>query len=155
MEKISWLDRVKDEVLQKVKEERNILSTMKTRKANWIGNILRRNCLLKYISEGKIYWRTEVTGRRRRRSKQLLDDFKENERGSTRSHSVEHSLWQRMWNCRKADCGMGDGNAAVQLFSAFSMNDTVKRHFTMRFLQWILKRCALQTPLQSILNQVG
>jgi hypothetical protein len=35
---------------------------------------LCRNCLLKQVIEGKI----EVTGRRRRRSKQLLDDVKEN-----------------------------------------------------------------------------
>jgi hypothetical protein len=29
------------EVLQRVKEERNILHTIKRRKANWIGHILR------------------------------------------------------------------------------------------------------------------
>jgi hypothetical protein len=48
MEKISWTDRVRnEEVLHRVKEERNILLTIKRRKANWIGHILRRNCLLK------------------------------------------------------------------------------------------------------------
>jgi hypothetical protein len=30
-------------------EERNILQTIKRRKANWIGHILYRNCLLKYF----------------------------------------------------------------------------------------------------------
>jgi hypothetical protein len=35
-------------------EERNILQTIKTRKANWIGHILRRNCRLKHATEGKI-----------------------------------------------------------------------------------------------------
>jgi hypothetical protein len=54
MEKISWPDRVKDEVLQRVKEERNILTTIQERKGNWIGHILRRNCLVKHISDGKI-----------------------------------------------------------------------------------------------------
>jgi len=34
------------EVLQGVKDERNILQTTKTRKANWTGHILHRNCLL-------------------------------------------------------------------------------------------------------------
>jgi len=29
------------------------------------------------------------------------------ERGSTRSHTVENSLWQRLWTCRKADYGSG------------------------------------------------
>jgi hypothetical protein len=32
-----------------VKEERNIVHTIKRRKANWIGHILRRNCLLKHV----------------------------------------------------------------------------------------------------------
>jgi hypothetical protein len=40
------------EVLLRVKEQRNILQTMERRKGNWIGHILRRNCLLKHISEG-------------------------------------------------------------------------------------------------------
>jgi coproporphyrinogen III oxidase len=51
---ISWTDRVRnEEVLQRVKEERNIVHTVKRRKANWIGHILRRNCLLKHVIEGK------------------------------------------------------------------------------------------------------
>jgi hypothetical protein len=45
--KISWTDCVKnDEVLRRVKEERNILHKIGRRKANWIGHILLRNCLL-------------------------------------------------------------------------------------------------------------
>jgi len=52
---IRWTDHVrKEEVLQRVKEKRNILQTMKRRKATWIGHILRRNCLLKHAIEGKI-----------------------------------------------------------------------------------------------------
>jgi hypothetical protein len=63
MEKISWTDRVRnEEVLQRVKEERNIVHTIKRRKANWIGHILRGNWLLKHVIEGKI----EGTGRGRR-----------------------------------------------------------------------------------------
>jgi hypothetical protein len=55
MEKISWTDRVRnEEILHRVKEERNILHTIKSRKATWIGHILRRNCLLKQVIEGKI-----------------------------------------------------------------------------------------------------
>jgi hypothetical protein len=54
MEKISWTDRVRnEEVLYRVKEERNIVHTIKRRKANWIGHILRRNCLLKHVIDGK------------------------------------------------------------------------------------------------------
>jgi hypothetical protein len=73
MEKKSWTDRVTNEaVLHRVKEERNILHTIRRRKDNWIGHILRRNCLLSHIIEGKI-----IGARRRgRRRKQLLDDLK-------------------------------------------------------------------------------
>jgi hypothetical protein len=39
--------------------------------------VLRRNCLLKQVIEGNIEGRIEVTGRRGRRSKQILDDLKE------------------------------------------------------------------------------
>jgi len=38
MEKISWTDRVRnDEVLYRVKEQRNIVHTLDRKKANWIG----------------------------------------------------------------------------------------------------------------------
>jgi hypothetical protein len=68
------------EVLHRVKEERNILRTIKRRTANWIGHILRRNCLLKHVIEGKLEERTEMAGRRGRRRKHLLDDLKEKRR---------------------------------------------------------------------------
>jgi hypothetical protein len=62
-----------EEELQRVNEDRNILHTISRRKANWIGHILRRNCLLKTLLR-KIEERIEVSGRRGRRSKQPLDD---------------------------------------------------------------------------------
>ena len=47
MEKISWTDHVRnEEVLLRVKEQRNILHKISKRKANWIGHILRRICIL-------------------------------------------------------------------------------------------------------------
>jgi hypothetical protein len=42
-----------EEVLQREKEERNVLLTVKRRKANWIGHILHRDSLLKHFIEGK------------------------------------------------------------------------------------------------------
>ena len=74
MEKISWTDRVRNEVLQRVKEERDILQK---RKVNCIDHSFRRNCLLNQVIEGKIHGRIEVTGRRWRRRKQELDELKE------------------------------------------------------------------------------
>ena len=54
MEKIIWTDHVKNEVLLRVNEQKNILHEIRKRKANWIGHILCRNCLLQGIIEGKI-----------------------------------------------------------------------------------------------------
>ena len=90
MEKISWTDHVRnEEVLLRVNEQRNILHEIHKRAANWIGHILRRNCLLKRVIEGKIKGEIEVRGRRGRRRKKLLDDLKERiisfEEGSCRS----------------------------------------------------------------------
>jgi hypothetical protein len=62
MKKISWTDHVRNEdVLLRVKEQRNILHVIRKRKANWIGHILRRNCLLQRVTEGKIQGGIEVT----------------------------------------------------------------------------------------------
>ena len=83
MEKISWTDHVRtEEVLLRVNEQRNILHAIRKRKANWIGHILRRNCLLKQVIEGKIKGEIEVTRRQGRRRKKLLDDL-EDRRGYT------------------------------------------------------------------------
>ena len=55
MEKIRWTDHVRNkEVLLRVSEQRNILHEISKRKANWIGHILRRNCLLQRVIEGKM-----------------------------------------------------------------------------------------------------
>ena len=56
-----------EEVLLRIKELRNILHEIRKRKANWIGHILRRNCLLRRVIEGKIKGGIEVAGRRGRR----------------------------------------------------------------------------------------
>jgi hypothetical protein len=50
-----------EEVLLRVKEQRNILHEIGKRKANWIGQTLHRNCLLQQIIEGQIQGGTEVT----------------------------------------------------------------------------------------------
>jgi hypothetical protein len=52
-----------EEDLHRVKEEGNILHSIKRRKANWLGHIVRWNCLLKHVIHGKIEGEIEVTGR--------------------------------------------------------------------------------------------
>jgi len=55
MEKIRWTNYVRnEEVLLRVKEQSNILHEISKRKANWIGHILLRSCLLQHVIEGKI-----------------------------------------------------------------------------------------------------
>jgi hypothetical protein len=98
MENISWTDHVRnEEVLLRVKEQRNILHEICKRKANWIGHILRRNCLLQRVNEGNIKVAIEVTGRGGRRRKKLLEDLKER-RGY--SHLKEEALDRTMWRAR-------------------------------------------------------
>jgi hypothetical protein len=63
-QKITLTDLMRNKnLLHRVKEERNILHTIKRRKAYWIGHILSRNCFLKHIVEGEIEGGIEVTGK--------------------------------------------------------------------------------------------
>ena len=96
MEKISWTDHVRnEEVLLRVNEQRNILHEIRKRKANWIGHILRRNCLLQQVIEGKIKGQIEVTRRRGRRRKKLLDDLKDR-RGycQLKEEALDRTMWR-------------------------------------------------------------
>jgi hypothetical protein len=98
MERISWTDHVRNEdVLLRVKEQRNILHEIRKRKANWIGRILRRNCLLQRVIEGNIQGGIEVTGRPGRRRRKLLDDLKERREYF---HLKEEALDRTMWRAR-------------------------------------------------------
>jgi len=88
----------------------NIIPTIKRRKANWIGHILYRSCLLKQVIEGKIERRVEVTGTRRR-SKQLLDDLEEARRyRKLKAEALDRTLW-------RTPCGIGYGTFRCTTFS--------------------------------------
>jgi len=65
------------------------------RKAGWFGHILRRNCLLQQVIEGKIKRRIEVTRRRGRRRKKLLDDLKDR-RGycQLKKEALDRTMWR-------------------------------------------------------------
>ena len=143
VEKTSWTDHARnEEVLLRVNEQRNILHEIRKRKANWIGHILRRNCLLQWVIEGKIKGGIEVTGRRGRRCRKLLDDLKDR-RGY--SHLKEEALdrtmldswlWMRLRTCRKATKWMND--CTVTLFqhifeNNFHINVKVKVKVKVKF----------------------
>jgi len=109
MEKISCTDHVRNaKVLLRVKEQRNILHELSKRKDNYIGHILRRNCLLQQFVEGKIQGGIEVRGRLGRRRRKLLDDLKERRRYS---HLKEEALDRTMW---RALLGRGFGPVVRQ-----------------------------------------
>jgi hypothetical protein len=83
-------------------------STFRKQKANWIGHILHRNCLLQWVIEGKIKGGIEETERRGRRHRKLLDDIKER-RGY--SHLKEEALDCTTW---RAHFGRGSGPVVGQ-----------------------------------------
>ena len=82
-------------VLLRVNEQRNILNEIRKRKANWIGHILRRNCLLQQVIEGKMKGQIEVTRRRGRRLKKLLDELKDR-RGycQLKEEALDRTIWR-------------------------------------------------------------
>ena len=83
---------MRNEVLLRVQEHE-----ISKWKANWVGHILRRNCLLQQVIKGKIKGGIEVTVRRGRRRRKLLDDLEER-RGY--SHLKEETLDRTMWRER-------------------------------------------------------
>jgi hypothetical protein len=72
-----------------------MLHVIKRRKANWIGHILRRNCLLEHIIEGKLYKGIEVMERGGRRCNQLLDNLTER-RGywKLKEEALARTVWR-------------------------------------------------------------
>jgi hypothetical protein len=78
----------------RVNERINIVHKIRKRNANWVGHILRRNCLLKKVIEGKIKGEIEMTRTRGRRRKKLLDDHKDRREFS---HLKEKALDRAIW----------------------------------------------------------
>ena len=65
------------------------------RKANWVGHILRRICLLKQVIEGKIKEQVEVTRRQGRKRKKLLDNLKDRRGYSQLKEEVlDRTVWR-------------------------------------------------------------
>ena len=98
----------------------NILHEISKRKANCIGHILCRNCLLQRVIEGKIKGGIRVTGRRGSRRRKLLDNLKER-RGY--SHLKEEALDRTMWRAR---FGRGFGPVVRQTSKWMKLHPLVK-----------------------------
>jgi hypothetical protein len=98
MDKIGWADCVRDEVLRRVKEERNTLHAIKESNANWIGHILCTNFLLKYFIEEEIERRIEGKRRRGRRRKHILDRVnKANRYWNLKEETLYRSVWRPVY----------------------------------------------------------
>ena len=84
-----------EKVLLRVNEQRNILHELRKWKANWIGHILRRNCLLQQVIEGKIKGQIEVIRRRGRRRNKLLGDLQDR-RGycQLKEEALDRTMWR-------------------------------------------------------------
>ena len=82
-------------VLHGVKVGMIILRTIHKRKTNWIGHILRRDCVPKHVIETKIMERIEVTGEDVEEDLQLLDDFKQT-RGywKLKEEALDRTVWR-------------------------------------------------------------
>ena len=111
-----------EEVLHRIKEERNILHTINRREAKWISPILYRNYLLKHVVEGNIEGSIEVTGKSGRRRKQLLYDLKKI-RGyrKFKEKALDRSLRGPLCTrstCRKTDYRMNVFDTASEIFLA-------------------------------------
>jgi hypothetical protein len=70
---INWTDGMRNEVLHRVRADRNIVNTVNRTKADRIGHILLRNCFIKLVIEGNIEERIQVKGKRGRGRKQILN----------------------------------------------------------------------------------
>jgi hypothetical protein len=97
-----------EEVLLRVQEQRNIPREISKRKVNLKGHRGHRNCLLRQVIEGKIKGGIQVTGRRGRRRRKLLDNLK---KGRGYSHLKEKALDRTMW---RACFGRGFGRVVRQ-----------------------------------------
>ena len=90
MEKIKWSEKVTNEqALQHIEEKRTVLYNILRRKGNWIGHILRRNCLLHDANEGQM---TEVKGVGRRT--QLLDDLRNRKYWELEDEAENRKRWK-------------------------------------------------------------
>ncbi|KAI5721796.1 hypothetical protein M8J77_025821 [Diaphorina citri] len=93
--KIKWSDKIRnEEVLRRVGEERSILKTIKKRKANWLGHILRRDCIQRRIMEDKIEGKR---GRGRRKFGMLSDILKGKSYAELRDDAQDREKWRKLY----------------------------------------------------------
>jgi len=111
-ERIGWIDRVKyEEVLQRVKEETTILHTIRRRLTGFF---------ICCVGTKPRYWKKDTSDGKTRKKTHAANGWPYGrqtilkiESGSTRSQSLENSLWKRLWSCR-TDCGMDEWSFPIR-----------------------------------------
>jgi len=96
MEKIKWTDKIKNEVvLERVGERRKLLQAVQKRKSNWLGHVLRRQCLQRDMLEGSVEGRLK-RGRLRRK---IIDDMKQEKNYQELKFMAEDRRgWRHHWS---------------------------------------------------------
>jgi hypothetical protein len=75
--------------------ETNGLHTLNSRRVNWIGQVLSRNCIAKHVSDVKIEVNTSRMKRREKKRKHMLDDFKEKKvYWILKEEALDRTLWR-------------------------------------------------------------
>ena len=85
---------------------------------NWIGHILRRNCLLQQVIEGKIKGQIEVTRRRGTRRNKLLDDLKDRRGYCQLKDALDRTMWRNRF-------GRGFGPVVWQITDDDDLNNII------------------------------
>jgi len=103
MEKIPWTDKITNkEVLERIGEERHLVSTVVMRKKKWIGHVIRGQSLMKFVMEGR------MEGKRPRGRKRMgmLEELLEGQTYEVlRRRAVDRTEW-RKWiprTCLRAE----------------------------------------------------
>jgi hypothetical protein len=95
MEKIKVTN---EQVLQHIGEKVTLLNNILSRKGNWIGHILRRNCLLHDAIEEQTTEVKRVGIRRRTTTTQLLDDLRKRRRyWELKEEAEDRNKWKRQF----------------------------------------------------------
>jgi hypothetical protein len=136
---IFYSDRVRNEEVLHTVKGRNNLYTIKTRKTNWICHKLRRNCLLKHVTEGKLEGRMDMMERRRKRRKQLLDDLNEKTRyWKLKEEALDRTVW-RIALEEAMDLSLATGECTNEVF-VLSTRYSCQILMKLKFFQQILEK---------------
>jgi len=91
LEKISWMDKISNEVLAQINEMRTMLNSIWARKHRWTGHVLWHNKLLCNLMEGRFVGKPT----RARRRLQALEDLCENNSNKVLKRTAENrSAWR-------------------------------------------------------------